>query len=125
MINSSSKQMLNRPLISVVIPCYNANATLPRALSSLLAQTCQEWECIIVDDGSIESPMPIIRTVDDTRIKLISLRRNYGRAVARQAALDHANGQFLAMLDADDWMFPNRLADQIAVLATEPDLALV
>lgn len=108
-----------------MMPCYNANATLPRALASLLAQTYGDWECIVVDDGSVESPARITEVANDPRIKHVAFAENRGRAAARQAALDHARGEYLAMLDADDWMFPNRLEDQLAVLANSPELVLV
>lgn len=116
---------MNSPLVSIMMPCYNSNGTLPLALASVLAQTYENWECILVDDGSSESPQTIVEAVDDTRIKLITLKRNYGRAVARQAALDHARGEFLAMLDADDWIYPTKLSRQLEVMHAEPRISLV
>ena len=123
--NPSGLMRIETSLVSVMMPSYNANATLPRAIASLLAQTHENWECLLVDDGSDESPREIVEAAHDDRIRLITLNRNYGRGVARQTALDNARGKYLAMLDADDWMFPTRLADQVAILNEEPDLALV
>jgi len=117
--------VMTAPLVSVMMPSFNANATLPRAMASLVAQTYANWECVLVDDGSSESPAGIVAAADDERIRLITLDRNYGRGVARQVALDNARGEYLAMLDADDWMFPTRIADQVAIMTTDLDLALV
>lgn len=107
------------------MPCYNARSTLPLALSSLLAQTHTNWECVLVDDGSTDAPKEIVDRASDSRIRYIRLSENQGRGVARQIALDHARGDFLAMLDADDWYYPTKLADQLEVFAQFPKIGLV
>ena len=62
-----------------------------------------------MDDGSIDHPETIVQTFDDARFRIIRLNSNQGRAVARQVALDAATGEYLAKLDADDWLFPEKL----------------
>ncbi len=117
---------MNRsPLVSVVIPCYNAAATLPWALASLLAQSRQDWECIVVDDGSTDHPEEVVAALGDARIRLVRFAGNQGRAAARQAGLDQARGDLLAKLDADDWLYPHKLAIQVDVMQRLPEAGLV
>lgn len=117
--------MSSEPLVSIAMPCYNAARTLPMALASLLAQTYENWECLLVDDGSTDQPRNVVDRVGDPRIRYIPLDRNYGRGVARQVALDHAKGELLGMLDADDWIYPSKLSAQVEFLHSEPTIALV
>lgn len=117
--------MRARPQVSVVMPCYNAAETLPWALASLLAQTFGDWECIVVDDGSTDHPEEAVAASGDPRIRLVRLAENQGRAAARQAGLDLAEGALLAKLDADDWYYPEKLARQVEVMAALPGVGLV
>jgi glycosyltransferase involved in cell wall biosynthesis len=107
------------------MPCYNARKTLPLALASLLVQTHEDWECVLVDDGSTDDPYEVVEAAGDPRIRYIRLPENRGRGGARQVALEQARGEFLCMLDADDWWYPEKLTHQLAVMEAEPDLALV
>lgn len=113
------------PLVSVMMPCYNSAQTLPLALASLIAQTYGNWECVLVDDGSTDRPIDIVEQANDKRIKYLRLEKNIGRGVARQVALDHAAGEYLCMLDADDWIYPSKIQRQIEMMVSEPKLALV
>jgi glycosyltransferase involved in cell wall biosynthesis len=113
------------PLISVVMPVFNSIGTLPLALASLQAQTCDAWQCIIVDDGSTDNPEHIINAVGDSRIQCHRLDRNRGRGYARQYALEMAQGKYIAFLDGDDWLYPDKLQAQVALLEAEPDVAIV
>jgi len=115
------------PLVSIIVPSYNAASTLPTALSSLVAQTYPDWECIIVDDGSEDETSSITAMVrqKDTRIRCVRLEKNQGRGLARQVALEQASGQFIAMLDADDWVYPDKLEKQISAFRLLPDVILV
>jgi len=112
-------------LVSVAMPCFNAANTLPFALSSLLAQTYEHWECILVDDGSTDHTKEFVDQANDPRIRYIRLPENRGRGVARQVALDHAQGEYLCMLDADDWMYPSRIESQVRIMQQDRRLALV
>ena len=113
------------PLISVVMPVFNATDTLPLALASLQAQTYDDWQCIIVDDGSTDNPEHIINAVGDSRIQCRRLDRNHGRGHARQYALEMAQGKYIAFLDGDDWLYPDKFQDQVELLEAEPDVAMV
>jgi glycosyltransferase involved in cell wall biosynthesis len=117
--------MSPEPLISIAMPCHNANQTLPMALASLFAQTYENWECLLVDDGSTEPPGELVARAGDSRIRCITLDKNRGRGFARQVALDHARGELLGMLDADDWSYPSKLAQQVDFLRSVPEVVLV
>ena len=114
-----------KPLVSVLVPCYNSVPTLPIALASLLAQTCENWECVLVDDGSTDDPEQIVAAANDPRIRYSRLERNMGRGVARQVALDAARGDLIAWLDADDWYYPWKLAKQVEVMGREKNVAVL
>lgn len=117
--------MSHRPLVSVLMPCWNSAATLPAALASLQAQTYENWECILVDDGSTDDPASVVAAAADPRIRYIRLDRNRGRGAARNVALERANGELVAMLDADDWLYPGKLGAQVRVMLSYPELSLV
>ncbi|MCX7805063.1 MAG: glycosyltransferase family 2 protein [Planctomycetota bacterium] len=112
------------PLISVMMPSYNSARTLPLALASLAAQIYENWECILVDDGSTDNTREIADAFGDPRLKYFRLDRNMGRGAARQKALDEARGDYLCMLDADDWYYPRKLGLQVAVMESEPEIVL-
>lgn len=108
-----------------MIPCYNSASTLARALTSLLVQSHKEWEALVIDDGSSDHPEEVIRKINDPRIRLIRHPQNRGRPQARQTALENITGQLLTMLDADDWLMPDKLKIQVEFLAAHPEIALV
>jgi glycosyltransferase involved in cell wall biosynthesis len=113
------------PLVSVLMPVFNATDTLPVALASLQAQTYENWECIVVDDGSIDHPQTVIQRVGDARIQFHRLDRNRGRGYARQHALEFARGRYVTFLDGDDWVCPNKFREQVDLLTAQPELAIV
>lgn len=117
--------MSETPLVSVVMPCYNARASLPMALASLLAQSYENWECILIDDGSTDDPAGIVEQANDRRIRFSRTPRNLGLGVVRQMALDRASGELLAGLDSDDWAFPHKIARQVEAMRAQPEAAVV
>ena len=117
--------MSRQPLVSITVPCHNAAPSLAWALASVMAQTYDRWECIVVDDGSEDKPADVVDVFSDSRFRLIRLDKNMGRAKARQAALDAATGDYLAKLDADDWLYPEKLERQVEVMEREANIALV
>jgi glycosyltransferase involved in cell wall biosynthesis len=112
------------PAVSVVMPCYNAAATLPATLDSLLAQTLAEWELIAVDDGSTDATAEVIRGYQDARMVFLR-QENRGPAAARNRGIAAARCDLVALLDADDLALPHRLETQRAALLADPALALV
>lgn len=97
-------------MISVIIPIYNRDYCLSRCLESVLQQTFTNWECILIDDGSTDRTLSVCRTyVDkDSRFQVYS-QPNGGVSAARNLALEHAGGEYIAFIDSDDWVEPNYL----------------
>lgn len=102
-----SKQ--DQPFFSVVIPVYNRAPLLGAALESVRAQRCQDFEIIVVDDGSNDNPQSVVTALDDPRIRFIS-QSNGGGGKARNTGFDAARGKFVATLDSDDMFLPDHLA---------------
>ncbi len=113
------------PLVSIMMPCFDAESTLPMALASLQAQTHENWEAVVVDDGSTDGTRELLRRFGDARLRVERFESNRGRGAARQRCLEMAKGEFLAFLDADDWLFPEKLATQVSLMHAHPDIAVV
>lgn len=100
---------------TVVIPAFNAEDTLLRAVHSALDQTLREIEVLIVDDASTDSSWPLIRglLIEDSRVRVMRHKQNRGKSVAMNRAASVARGYWLAVLDADDWFHAGRLSTLI------------
>lgn len=109
------------PLVSVVIPAFNAASFLAEALEGLLAQDYDSTELIVVDDGSTDGTGDVADRFGVTVIR----QTNRGPAAARNAALSVARGEFVAMNDADDISPPSRLSTQVGYLLDHPEVACV
>jgi glycosyltransferase involved in cell wall biosynthesis len=90
-----------------------------------LAQTYENWECLLVDDSSTDNPEKIVSAARDQRIRYVRLDKHRGRGFARQVTQNQAKGEFLAMLDADDWLYPGKLQIQVETMRRLPSLALL
>ncbi len=112
------------PKVSVVIPAYNAMTYLPETVASVLQQTFSDFELIIVNDGSSDNVMEWASGLEDPRVKLIS-QENGGVAAARNTGIAHAQGEYIAFLDADDLWEPTKLQKQAHCLETNPSVGLV
>ncbi|MDE2229132.1 MAG: glycosyltransferase [Alphaproteobacteria bacterium] len=115
----------SRPLVSVVMPMFNASLTIRRALESVQAQGYTHWETICVDDASTDDTVARVAALDDPRIRVIQLDHNSGPARARNLGIAAAKGAFVAFLDADDEWLPDKLARQVALFEADAGLALV
>ena len=104
-----------RPLVSTIIPAYNAATTIGSTLASLRAQTFTNWEAIVIDDGSTDNTADTVNAIDDPRIRVIRYP-NAGQAEGRNRGIQWAKGDFIAFLDADDWWTPEKLDDQVKAL---------
>ena len=102
--------------VSVVMPVYNAAATLAQAMQSVLGQTHRAVELVVVDDGSRDGSSAVIDAfaAADPRVVTVRLAGNSGVAAARNAGIDAATGDCMAFLDSDDWWHPRKLAVQLA-----------
>jgi hypothetical protein len=109
------------PLVSVIIPAFNAEATLGETLRSVFAQTHQRLEILAVDDGSTDGTAALVESLARTEPRLSLIRQaNAGVAAARNAGLAQARGDYVAWLDADDLWRPTKIAKQLAVFAAAP-----
>lgn len=110
---------MDRDLVSIITPSYNSSKFIAKTIESVLAQTYENWEMIIIDDCSHDSTNEIIEEYikKDSRVKLIKLERNSGPAVARNRAIEEANGRYIAFLDADDLWLPQKLEKQIKFMS--------
>lgn len=113
------------PLVSVIIAAYNAEKTIGPAVRSILGQTYHQWELIIVDDASRDRTAEIVASFSDPRIRLIRNKVNLKQGLARNIAINHSRGEFIAVQDADDLSMPTRLADQVQFLLTHPEVDIV
>ncbi|MEO5558592.1 MAG: glycosyltransferase family 2 protein, partial [Dokdonella sp.] len=102
-------------LVSVVMPVYNAAATLRKSIDSVLGQSHAAVELLAVDDGSRDASAQILDeyAARDPRVRALRMPVNGGVAAARNLALDAAQGRYIAFLDSDDWWHPDKLARQI------------
>ncbi len=116
--------MTPAPLVSVVMPAFNAEHTISPAIASVLAQTVAELEVIVVDDGSSDRTVEAASTTGDDRVKVIS-QANAGAAAARNTGLAASAGRYVAFLDADDLWLRFKLERQLAFLASRPEVKAV
>lgn len=103
-------------LVSIIMPSYNTGRFIAETIRSVLAQTYENWELIIVDDCSTDDTDAIVAKFDDSRIRYIKNEANSGAAVTRNRALREAKGRWIAFLDSDDLWHPEKLAKQIAFM---------
>lgn len=110
-------------LVSVVMIMYNTPEEYLRpAVESILNQTFTNFEFIIVDDGSTDDALSVIRSYSDDRIILIQNEENLGQPASRNKGIDAAKGQFIAMMDSDDISMPDRLEKELAFMQDNPDV---
>jgi len=106
----------NAPLISVIMPIFNAQQDLREAIESVLQQSFVDFELLVIDDGSTDQSVQIIHSFDDPRIRLISQAQNLGLVAALNRGISEARGQFIARMDGDDLCLPERLALQLSAM---------
>ncbi len=115
------------PLVSIIIPCYNAEIFIAETLNSVLAQTYTHWECIVVDDHSTDKSMNIVQGYVESYPEKIKLIINHikGACTARNKAFELSNGEFIQYLDADDLLDPKKIEVQLnALLNNKTNIAI-
>ncbi len=123
--NLNSKNAQDKPIIvSVIIPSYNTAKYITKAIKSALDQTLQSIEVIVVDDASQDDSVAIVQKINDVRVKLLVNQKNLGAGGARNRALNAAQGEWVAVLDSDDWYAPTRL-ERLVQVATEKNADIV
>lgn len=114
--------MKNTPLVSVIMPVYNVEEYLKEAIDSIIGQTLEDFEFIIVDDASTDRSMTIIQSYTDKRIKVIHNKNNKGNYASRNIGLEEARGKYIAVMDADDRALPERLLTQYSYMEQHSEI---
>jgi glycosyltransferase involved in cell wall biosynthesis len=104
------------PKATIIIPAYNAEKYIASTLDSVLSQTCSDFECIIIDDGSTDETVALAKKIIDPRIQIISIENSGGPSVPRNIGLECATGEYIFMFDSDDLMHPQKLELSVAAL---------
>ena len=112
--------------VSVVMPCHNGVKTVGRAVESIRAQTLENWELVVVDDGSTDGSAEVVARIAETDVRIRLLRRPHeGVVAASNFGFSHASGGLIARMDADDVSLPRRLERQVEMLGARADLGAV
>lgn len=102
-------------VFSVIIPAYNREFELPKAINSVLEQSFTDFEIIVIDDGSVDNTKEVVERFTDPRVNYV-YQKNGGGSKARNTGIDHAKGRYVAFLDSDDAFLPRHLENALAVL---------
>jgi teichuronic acid biosynthesis glycosyltransferase TuaG len=117
---------MNNPMVSVIMPAFNAERYIEEAINSVISQTYTNWELIVINDGSTDNTLQIANKFVsvDARVKLIS-QDNKKLGAARNAGILNANGIWIAFLDADDLWMPDKLTKQLLIAKAEPGAGVI
>lgn len=117
--------MTESPLLSYIVLSYNYERYIRQTLESILAQSVQDFEIVVVDDASADRSVEVITSFDDSRIRLLQNDKNIGGAASYNRAVEAARGEWLVNLDADDWIAPTKAELQLAAVREDPRLNVV
>ena len=109
--------------VSVVLKSYNHASYVGEAIQSILDQSFQDFEIIVTDDGSRDGSPDVIRRFADKRLNLVAFEKNRGISAAMNNAISRAKGEFIAILNSDDFALPQRLERQVTFLDANPQIA--
>lgn len=112
-------------LVSVVMPVYNRETTIIDAMESIIFQSYTNIEIIVVDDGSTDRTLQILKQYKDNRVKLISLIHTGNIAYVRNIGLEHAKGEYIVIMDSDDICYCDRIEKQLKVMNRNPDIDIL
>ncbi|MFD2573303.1 glycosyltransferase family 2 protein [Spirosoma soli] len=116
---------MNQPVLSVLMPVYNAEKYLVESIESILGQSLEEFEFIIIDDGSTDSSPQIVQSFTDKRIRFYQNGTNLGISTTLNKGIELAKTELIARMDADDISYPDRLREQYQYMVAHPDCALL
>ncbi len=116
----------NKPTVSIIIPTYNRGQSIGRSIESVLSQTYQDFEVIVVDDGSTDNTRELVAGFNDERIRYVRHEENKGEAAARNTGIKAARCDYIAYQDSDDEWLPEKLARQIELLENaSPEVGVI
>ena len=110
----------DKPKVSVIVPTYNRAHFIKKAINTVLEQTYQDFEIIVVDDGSKDETEDVVKSIKDDRIRFIKHDKNRGSSVARNTGIKNAKGEYIAFLDSDVTWLKEKLEKQIKILESSP-----
>ncbi|MFJ8526935.1 glycosyltransferase family 2 protein [Bacillus sp. NPDC094106] len=111
--------------MTIGLPFYNCGKTLQATIKSIFAQTHQEWELVLIDDGSLDESLKIAQSIKDSRVKVYHDGENRGLSYRLNQIASLAKGDYIVRMDADDIMHPDRIKKQLDYLQSNPDIDLV
>jgi glycosyltransferase involved in cell wall biosynthesis len=114
--------MINSPLVSIVIPTYNHASMLQRALATVVEQTHQNWNAIVVNNFSTDNTLEVVAAFNDPRIQCVNFRNHGVIGASRNEGIALATGKYVAFLDSDDTWFPTKLEQCVEILESGSDL---
>jgi len=117
--------MDEQPLVSIILPVYNAERYIAFSIESVINQTYRNLEILIVDDASNDRSIELVQGFKDSRIKIVKNEQNSGISASLNKGLSLAIGKYIARMDADDICLPNRIETQVKFLLANPDVAVI
>ena len=114
--------MSGRPLVSIVLPVYNGARFVRQSIESCLKQTYHDIELIVVDDGSQDKSVEIVKSFDDNRIKLVCHQMNRKLSAALNTGFAHSSGAYLTWTSDDNYYAPNAIAEMVGFLEEHPEI---
>ncbi|HUQ96893.1 MAG TPA: glycosyltransferase, partial [Chitinophagaceae bacterium] len=114
-----------KPRVTVLMPVYNADAFLREAMDSILQQTLTDFEFLVIDDGSSDNSLAIIKSYNDARIRFVQNEKNIGISATLNRGIELASCELIARMDADDIAYPQRLQKQYDFFSAHLDCALL
>lgn len=117
---------MNQPLVSVIVPCYNYGRFIAETIQSIQRQTYNNWECIVVDDGSTDNTAEVVKPfVEQDKRVIYIYQENKGLPAARNTGIAASKGDFFQWLDSDDLLQPEKLSRQVAAFQADESLDIV
>jgi len=113
----------NTPFVSIIMPAYNAENFISKSIQSILSQSYQHWELIVINDGSKDNTSSVVKNFDNKRIILLE-QENGGVSKARNRGIQNAKGDYIAFLDSDDLWLENKLEIQVKYMLDNPNVVL-
>lgn len=115
---------MTRDLVSIIMPAFNGETYIQKAIESAIAQTHPIWELIVIDDGSTDRTADVVAAIKDSRIRYV-YQENKGQAAALNHGLDLVQGEYITTLDVDDWLTPDSILARVNFLKQHPDFGAV